>query len=85
MAVMQTGAAAVARLLHHEGKIDGMVGMGGGGGTSVATAAMRALPVGFPKLMVSTCAAGDTSAFGGDARVASRRRRHRRHLRRRQR
>lgn len=69
MAVMQTGAAAIARLLHHEGKIAGIIGMGGGGGTSVATAAMRALPVGFPKLMVSTIASGDTSGFVGSSDI----------------
>ena len=43
--------------------------MGGGGGTSVATSAMRALPVGFPKLMVSTVASGDTSAFVGTSDI----------------
>ncbi len=69
MAVMQAGAAAVARLLHNEGKIDGIIGMGGGGGTSIATAAMRALPVGFPKLMVSTVASGDTSGFVGQSDI----------------
>ncbi len=69
MAVMQTGVAAVVRMLHHEGKIDGIIGMGGGGGTSVATAAMRTLPVGFPKLMVSTVASGDTSGFVGTSDI----------------
>lgn len=69
MAAMQTGAAAVARLLHTEGKIDGIISMGGGGGTSIATAAMRALPVGFPKLMVSTVASGDTSGFVGTSDI----------------
>jgi len=37
--------------LHEAGKIDGIISLGGGGGTSIATAAMRALPIGFPKLM----------------------------------
>lgn len=69
MAAMQTGAAAVARLLYTEGKIDGIISMGGGGGTSIATAAMRALPVGFPKLMVSTVASGDTSGFVGTSDI----------------
>src|SRR5687768_13242084 len=56
MTVMGQGAAAVVRQLYDERKIDGIISMGGGGGTSIATSAMRALPVGFPKLMVSTVA-----------------------------
>jgi uncharacterized protein (UPF0261 family) len=39
------------------GAIDGVISLGGGGGTAIATAAMRALPIGFPKVMVSTPAA----------------------------
>jgi uncharacterized protein (UPF0261 family) len=45
--------------------IDAIVGIGGGGGTSIVTAGMRALPIGLPKLMVSTLASGDTSGFVG--------------------
>jgi uncharacterized protein (UPF0261 family) len=45
------------------GDIAGVLGIGGGGGTSIVTAGMRALPVGIPKLMVSTLASGDTSAY----------------------
>ncbi len=41
----------------------GIIGIGGGGGTSIVTAGMRVLPVGVPKLMVSTLASGDTSAY----------------------
>jgi uncharacterized protein (UPF0261 family) len=69
MAVMQKGATEIARRLYVEGKIDGMISMGGGGGTSIATAAMRALPVGFPKVMVSTVASGDTSGFVGTSDI----------------
>lgn len=69
MAAMGRGAAEVLKRLHAEGKIHGVIGMGGGGGTSVATTAMRALPVGFPKLMVSTVASGDTSAFVGTSDI----------------
>lgn len=65
MAVMARGAAIVVRQLYDERKIDGVISMGGGGGTSVGTSAMRVLPVGFPKLMVSTVAAGDTVAYVG--------------------
>src|SRR3712207_8302546 len=49
-----------SRRLHAEGRIDGVMGAGGSGNTAIATAAMRALPVGVPKLMVSTMAAEDT-------------------------
>lgn len=69
MAVMQEGAAEIARRLYAEYKIDGLISMGGGGGTSIGTAAMRALPVGFPKLMVSTVASGDTSGFVGSSDI----------------
>jgi len=63
MEVMSKGAAAVASRLYKEGKLDGIIGMGGSGGTAVATAAMRALPVGVPKVMVSTVASGDISPY----------------------
>lgn len=69
MAVMGRGAAVVVRRLIDEHRIDGIVSMGGGGGTSVATSAMRTLPVGFPKLMVSTVAAGDITGFVGTSDI----------------
>jgi uncharacterized protein (UPF0261 family) len=65
MQTMANGLAAVVTRLHAEGRLDGIIGMGGSGGTSIATAAMRALPVGVPKVMVSTMAGGDVSAFAG--------------------
>ena len=65
MAVMGQGAAAVVKDLQAAGRIQAVVGMGGGGGSSVAAAAMRALPLGFPRLLVSTVASGDTSGFVG--------------------
>lgn len=65
VAAMASGAAAVVARLHREGRIGGVVSMGGGGGTAIGTAAMRALPVGVPKLMVSTLAAGDVRAYVG--------------------
>jgi uncharacterized protein (UPF0261 family) len=55
----------VAKRLHDEGRFDGIIGMGGTGGSSVVTAAMRALPLGVPKVCVSTAASGDTSAYVG--------------------
>ncbi|MFC7338771.1 Tm-1-like ATP-binding domain-containing protein [Haloferula chungangensis] len=51
--------------LVESGVIDGVISLGGGGGTAVATAGMRALPVGFPKLMVSTLASGNTAHYVG--------------------
>ena len=48
-----------------EGKLGGIIGMGGTGGTSIATTGMRVLPVGVPKVMVSTVAGGDVSAYAG--------------------
>ena len=65
MRAMAKGLAVVVRRLHDEGKVDGVIGMGGSGGTSIATTAMRSLPVGVPKVMVSTMAGGDVSAFAG--------------------
>lgn len=65
MAAMTKGVAEVARELYQSGQIDGIISMGGGGGTVIGTSAMRALPVGFPKLMVSTLASGDTAAYVG--------------------
>jgi uncharacterized protein (UPF0261 family) len=65
MATMARGLATVVSRLHGEGRLDGIIGMGGSGGTSLATAAMRELPVGVPKVMVSTVGGGDVSAFAG--------------------
>ncbi|MCY3831407.1 MAG: Tm-1-like ATP-binding domain-containing protein [Chloroflexi bacterium] len=63
--MMGRGLAVIARRLHEAGELDGILGMGGSGGTTVATAGMRALPLGLPKLMVSTLASGDVRAFVG--------------------
>ena len=62
---MARGAAGVVRRLFDEGRFDGILALGGSGGSSIATAAMRGLPVGVPKLMVSTMAAGDTRPYVG--------------------
>ena len=69
MKAMGEGAAKVAEQGYAEGRFDGIVGMGGSGGSSVVTAAMRALPVGVPKVCVSTVAAGDTAAYVGSKDV----------------
>ncbi len=56
---MAEGASILLPKLAAEKKIHGIVSLGGGGGTAIGTAAMRSLPVGFPKLMVSTLAASE--------------------------
>ena len=65
MRTMAQGLASVVARLYTEGRFDGVLGMGGSGGTSIATSAMRTLPVGVPKLMVSTVGGGDVSAYAG--------------------
>ena len=65
MKVMSQGAPVVVEKLYQEDKFDGIIGMGGTGGSSVVSAAMRALPVGVPKVCVSTAASGDTSSYVG--------------------
>ena len=62
---MAEGAAKVVRRLFDAGKIHGIISIGGSAGTTIGTAAMRALPVGFPKVMVSTLASGDTRPYVG--------------------
>jgi uncharacterized protein (UPF0261 family) len=62
---MGRGAGEIARSLHVAGRLDGIAGLGGTGGSSVATAAMRALPVGTPKLMVSAVAPRDIRPYVG--------------------
>ena len=63
--VMGRGATEIVLRLHAEGRLDAIGALGGTGGTTIATHAMRALPVGVPKLMVSTVASGDTGPYVG--------------------
>jgi len=65
MDVMTRGVAVIAAELHAEGTIHALLGIGGTAGTAIATSAMRAVPVGVPKVMVSTVAAGDTRPYVG--------------------
>lgn len=67
---MSQAAPVLLEKLAREGRIDGVVSLGGGGGTALATAAMRALPLGFPKLMVSTLASGNTAHYLGTKDIA---------------
>ena len=66
---MARGAAAIVARLHAEERVDGVLALGGSGGTAIATEAMRTLPVGVPKLMVSTMASGDTRPYVGASDV----------------
>ncbi len=63
--LMCEGSARVVSRLYEEGRIEGVVGLGGAQGTDIGTRAMRALPFGFPKLMVSTMASGDVRGYVG--------------------
>jgi uncharacterized protein (UPF0261 family) len=63
--VMLAGASKLAVQLHTQGQCDAVLGLGGSGGTAIATAAMRELPVGLPKVMVSTLASGDVQPYVG--------------------
>jgi uncharacterized protein (UPF0261 family) len=61
--VMAKGAASALTDISARGELLGALAIGGSGGTTVGTAAMRALPLGVPKVMVSTVASGDTRPF----------------------
>ncbi len=67
ISTMANGAAEIVVRLHEEGRLDGILGLGGTGGSSLISHAMRRLPVGVPKLLVSTVASGDTRAYVGDS------------------
>ena len=62
---MSRGAAVIIDRLYRDGRLDAIVGMGGTGGTSLVTHAMQQLPVGVPKLVVSTVASGNTRPYVG--------------------
>jgi uncharacterized protein (UPF0261 family) len=70
MAAMSSGAARVVERLHAEGRLDGILALGGSGATTLGSAAMRTLPIGVPKLIVSTMAAGDTGPYVGESDIA---------------
>jgi uncharacterized protein (UPF0261 family) len=62
---MSEAAPLMLSKLANEGRIQGIISLGGGGGTAIASSAMRSLPIGFPKLMVSTLAAGNIAPYIG--------------------
>lgn len=63
VAVMAQGAAVLVAEKQAAGEIDGIISLGGSAGTTIGTTAMQAVPVGVPKIMVSTLASGDTSPY----------------------
>lgn len=65
MDVMIAGVRKLVPKFYEDGRFDGVLSLGGGGGTNIATAAMRELPVGVPKVMVSTLASSDVSPYVG--------------------
>ena len=67
---MAHGAAAIAAKLHAEGRLHGIIGAGGSGGSSIISSAMQALPVGVPKVLVSTMASGDVRPYMGAVDIA---------------
>ncbi len=67
--VMAKGVAAILKRLHDAGRVQGVLGMGGSAGTTIATTAMRGLPLGVPKVMVSTLAGGNVAAYVGDSDI----------------
>lgn len=62
---MCKGVKAIVSDLYNAGEVAGVIALGGSGGTTLGTAAMRVLPLGVPKLMLSTLAAGDISDYVG--------------------
>ena len=62
---MTRGAETILPQLYAKGQVQGVIGLGGSAGTTMSTAAMRALPLGVPKVMVSTIAGGDVTPFVG--------------------
>lgn len=69
MEVMTNGLARLLPRLYESGMFDGVIALGGSGGTALATPAMRALPLGVPKIMVSTMASSDVSRYVGTSDI----------------
>jgi uncharacterized protein (UPF0261 family) len=69
VAAMAQAAPRLLERLVTEGRIHGVISLGGGGGTAIASAAMRPLPIGFPKFIVSTLASGNTAHYVGTSDI----------------
>jgi len=70
VSAMTRGVEKIIPELYERGRIDALIGIGGSAGTTMATAAMRTLPMGVPKVMISTIAGGDVTAFVGSKDIA---------------
>jgi uncharacterized protein (UPF0261 family) len=70
VAAMARGAGEILARLHADGRLHGVLGMGGSGGTSLVSGAARMLPLGVPKLIVSTLASGNTRPYVGATDLA---------------
>ncbi|HQZ14069.1 MAG TPA: Tm-1-like ATP-binding domain-containing protein, partial [Devosia sp.] len=66
---MARGAEAILKTLHLVGHLQGVMALGGGGGTSIAARAFQSLPFGLPKLIVTTMASGDTRPYVGESDI----------------
>ncbi len=69
MKVLSEGLMKILPDLYENGRFDGIISLGGSGGTSLVTPAMQSLPIGVPKLMVSTMASGETSQYIGTSDI----------------
>ncbi|SYX83350.1 Tm-1-like ATP-binding domain-containing protein [Paenibacillus alvei] len=67
--VLAQGMEKLIPRLYSEGKFDGILSFGGSGGTSIVTPGMRALPIGVPKIMVSTVASGNVAQYVGTSDI----------------
>jgi uncharacterized protein (UPF0261 family) len=67
--VLAKGIEKLLPILYEQGRFDGVISFGGSGGTALATAGMRQLPIGVPKVMVSTMAGGDVSVYVGSSDI----------------
>jgi uncharacterized protein (UPF0261 family) len=63
MKALDHGAPKLVRRIYEQGRFDGIIGMGGSGGSAIIASAMQALPIGVPKVLVSTVASGDVSFY----------------------
>jgi uncharacterized protein (UPF0261 family) len=70
MQAMGEGAGRLLKEQHRAGRLAGAIGVGGNQGTAIASTAMRALPIGLPKLLVSTVASGNVRGYVGDSDIA---------------
>ncbi|MEV0316928.1 Tm-1-like ATP-binding domain-containing protein [Streptomyces sp. NPDC050658] len=69
VAAMADGVTEVVLDLHRKGRLHAVLAAGGSGGSAIAAQAMRALPIGVPKLLVSTMAGGDVAPYVGSSDI----------------